>query len=83
MATKIGDVMTRRPRAVDSKTPLNEVAAVMESDDVGAVPLVEGDRLVGIVTDRDIVLRAIAKGKDPKGMLRSSSWPGTRCAESP
>jgi len=60
--------MTQRPRAVDPKTPLNEVAQVMESDDVGAVPLVEGDRLVGIVTDRDIVVRAIAKGKDPKGM---------------
>ena len=40
----------------------------MESEDVGAVPLVEGDRLVGMVTDRDIVVRAIAKGKDPRGM---------------
>jgi CBS domain-containing protein len=40
----------------------------MESEDVGAVPIVEGDRLVGIVTDRDIVVRAIAKGKDPRGM---------------
>ena len=40
----------------------------METEDVGAVPIVEGDRLVGIVTDRDIVVRAIAKGKDPRGM---------------
>jgi CBS domain-containing protein len=40
----------------------------MEAEDVGAVPVVEGDRLVGIVTDRDIVVRAIAKGKDPRGM---------------
>jgi CBS domain-containing protein len=40
----------------------------MQADDVGAVPLVEGDRLVGIVTDRDIVVRAIAKDKDPRGM---------------
>src|SRR5438045_5978012 len=71
MATKVGDVMTQRPRAVDPKTPLDEVAKVMESDDVGAVPLVEGDRLVGIVTDRDIVVRAIAKGKDPSGMPAS------------
>jgi CBS domain-containing protein len=68
MGTKVADVMTERPRAVTPQTPLNEVAQVMESDDVGAVPLVEGDRLVGIVTDRDIVVRAIAKGKDPKGM---------------
>jgi CBS domain-containing protein len=71
MGTKVADVMTQRPRAVNPHTPLNEVAQVMESDDVGAVPLVEGDRLVGIVTDRDIVVRAIAKGKDPKGMPAS------------
>jgi CBS domain-containing protein len=71
MATKVADVMTQRPRAVTPQTPLDEVAQVMESDDVGAVPLVEGDRLVGIVTDRDIVVRAIAKGKDPKGMPAS------------
>jgi CBS domain-containing protein len=68
MATKVEDVMTQRPRALDPKTPLNKVAEVMETDDVGAVPLVEDDRLVGIVTDRDIVVRAIAKGKDPSGM---------------
>ena len=71
MATKVADVMTQRPRALDPKTPLNEVAKVMETDDVGAVPLVDGDRLVGIVTDRDIVVRAIAKGKDPSGMPAS------------
>jgi CBS domain-containing protein len=71
MGTKVADVMTQRPRAVTPQTPLNEVAQVMESDDVGAIPLVEGDRLVGIVTDRDIVVRAIAKGKDPKGMPAS------------
>ena len=63
--------MTLRPRALDPKTPLNEVAKVMETDDVGAVPLVDDDRLVGIVTDRDIVVRAIAKGKDPSGMPAS------------
>ena len=68
MGTKVQDVMTTRPRAVTPQTPLSEVAEVMESEDVGAVPIVEGDRLVGIVTDRDIVVRAIAKGKDPRGM---------------
>src|SRR5829696_2294383 len=71
MATKVGDVMTSRPRAVTPQTPLNEVAQVMETEDVGSVPVVEGDRLVGIITDRDIVVRAIAKGKDPKGMPAS------------
>jgi CBS domain-containing protein len=71
MGTKVADVMTQRPRAMDPKTPLNEIAQVMEADDIGSVPLVEGDRLVGIVTDRDIVVRAVAKGKDPKGMPAS------------
>jgi CBS domain-containing protein len=71
MGTKVADVMTTRPRAVTPQTPLNEVAQVMESEDVGSVPVVDGDRLVGIVTDRDIVVRAIAKGKDPKGMPAS------------
>jgi CBS domain-containing protein len=68
MGTKVHDVMTTRPRAVTPQTPLSEVAELMETDDVGAVPIVDGDRLVGIVTDRDIVVRAIAKGKDPRGM---------------
>ena len=71
MGTKVADVMTERPRAVRPQTPLNEVAQVMEAEDVGAVPLVEGDRLVGIVTDRDIVVRAVAKGKDLTGMPAS------------
>lgn len=71
MGTKVADVMSQRPRAMNPKTPLNEIAQVMESDDIGAVPLVEGERLVGIVTDRDIVVRAVAKGKDLKGMPAS------------
>jgi CBS domain-containing protein len=65
--------MSSRPRAVSPQTPLSEVAEVMETEDVGAVPVVEGDRLVGIVTDRDIVVRAIAKGKDPRGMPASEA----------
>jgi CBS domain-containing protein len=68
MGTKVKDVMTERPRAVTPQTPLSEIAELMETEDVGSVPVVEGDRLVGIVTDRDIVVRAIAKGKDPRGM---------------
>ena len=64
--------MTGRPRAVTPETPLTEVAHMMEMEDVGSIPVVENDRLVGIVTDRDIVVRAIAKGKDPKGMPASA-----------
>jgi len=40
----------------------------METEDVGSLPILDGDQLAGVVTDRDIVIRAIAKGKDPRGM---------------
>ena len=72
MGAKVSDVMTGRPRAVTPQTLLTEVAELMEAEDVGSIPVVEDDRLVGIITDRDIVVRAIAKGKDPKGMPASA-----------
>jgi CBS domain-containing protein len=72
MGTKVREVMTTRPRSVTPQTPLNEVARLMAADDVGAIPVVDGDRLVGIVTDRDIVVRAIAKDKDTRGMPASA-----------
>jgi len=57
--------MTDRPRAVTPQTTLTQVAEVMDSEDVGAIPIVDGDRLVGMVTDRDIVVRAVARGSNP------------------
>ena len=68
MGKKVHEVMTGRPRAVAPDTPLSEAAQLMESEDVGALPVVEGDSVTGMVTDRDIVVRAVAKGKDPRGM---------------
>ncbi|MEO0360760.1 MAG: CBS domain-containing protein [Pseudomonadota bacterium] len=52
-------------------TSLAEIAALMRSNDIGAVPIGENDRLVGMVTDRDIALRAFADGKDPSAMTAS------------
>jgi len=67
MGTKIADLMTQRPRAVDPQTPVQEAARLMELEDVGSLPVVErGARLVGIVTDRDIALRVVARGLDPE-----------------
>lgn len=68
MGTKVHEAMTDRPRAVTTETPLSEVAQLMKSDDIGSIPVLEGDQLAGMVTDRDIVVRAIAEGKDPRGM---------------
>lgn len=68
MGTKVRDVMTSRPRCVSPDTPVTEAAELMESEDVGSLPVLEGDELAGMITDRDIVIRAIARGKDPRGM---------------
>lgn len=68
MGTKVHEVMTDSPRCVTPETPVTEAAQLMESEDVGSLPVLEGEQLAGVVTDRDIVVRAIAKGKDPRGM---------------
>lgn len=60
----VKDVMTTRPTCVTRDTTLRQVAELMQSEDVGAIPVVDGDFLVGMVTDRDIVIRAIARGLD-------------------
>jgi CBS domain-containing protein len=64
----VRDVMTARPRYATPDTPLSQVAELMETEDIGAIPILDGDRLVGMITDRDIVVRAVAKDKDPRRM---------------
>ena len=63
---KIKDVMTTSVECVRPETTLQEAAAKMRSLNVGSLPVCEGDRPIGIVTDRDIVIRAIAEGRDPR-----------------
>jgi CBS domain-containing protein len=58
------EIMTSAVRTAASDTPLREVAVLMREGDMGAVPIVDGGKLVGIVTDRDIVVRAVAESKD-------------------
>ena len=60
----IRDAMTSNPKTVETGTSAQEAARLMKSEDVGSIPIVEGDRLVGIVTDRDIALKIVAEGKD-------------------
>ena len=68
MGTKVHEAMTDRPRCVTSETTVLDAAALMAHEDVGSLPILEQERLVGVVTDRDIVVRAVAEGKDPSGM---------------
>src|SRR6476659_317974 len=68
MGTKVHEVMSDSPRCVTPETPVSEAAELMESEDIGSLPILDGEQLAGMVTDRDIVIRAVAKGKDPRGM---------------
>lgn len=62
--TTVTDVMTRNVRTLSPGSTITEAAKAMEEMDVGVIPVCEGDSLVGMVTDRDIVVRAVARGLD-------------------
>jgi len=68
MGTSIRDAMTSNPSNVEMSSSVVEAARLMKSEDVGSIPVTEGDRLVGIVTDRDIAIRVVAEGKDVQGV---------------
>jgi CBS domain-containing protein len=57
--------MTPNPEGISSDGTLQEAAHYMKDMDVGILPVIEGDSLVGVVTDRDIVVRALAEDRDP------------------
>ena len=63
---KVRELMTTEPVTVEPNATLGEVATLMKQEDCGSIPVVEAGRLVGIVTDRDIVIRGIAAGSDPR-----------------
>jgi CBS domain-containing protein len=63
---QLKDVMTRDVEVIHPDAPIEEAAAKMKALDVGPVPVCDGDRLLGILTDRDITVRATAAGRDPK-----------------
>ena len=61
MGKSIQDVMTSNPCAIDANQPVSYAAKMMKDEDVGLAPIVEGDRLVGALTDRDITVRVVAQ----------------------
>src|SRR5213593_226841 len=69
MTTRVRDAMTPSVTTASPTQSLAEAAEMMKRDDVGSIPVVDDDRLVGIVTDRDIVVRAVAERRDPQAML--------------
>jgi CBS domain-containing protein len=65
MGQSIRDLMTENPCSIDADKPVAYAAKMMRDEDVGLAPIVEGDKLVGTLTDRDIAIRVVAEGKDP------------------
>jgi CBS domain-containing protein len=62
---QLKDVMTRQVEVVSPNATLEEAARKMKDLDVGPIPVCDGDRLVGMITDRDLTVRATAAGKNP------------------
>jgi CBS domain-containing protein len=62
---QVRNVMTQNPTSCDPAASAVEAARVMASENVGSVPVVKDRRLVGLVTDRDLVVRVLAEGRDP------------------
>ncbi|HZS25279.1 MAG TPA: CBS domain-containing protein [Gaiellaceae bacterium] len=68
MARSIRELMTDNPRSMESGQTVMEAARLMRDEDVGIIPVVEGEKLVGMVTDRDIAVRVVAEGKSPESV---------------
>jgi len=67
---KIKEVMTRDVRLIEPAHTIRDAARLMAEMDAGIIPVREGDRLVGMITDRDIAIRAVAQGKGPETSIR-------------
>jgi CBS domain-containing protein len=61
----VREAMTTSPRSIERRETVAQAARMMASEDVGSLPVVEGGDLVGMVTDRDLVLQVLAKDLDP------------------
>jgi CBS domain-containing protein len=77
-STTVKDVMTSGPTSIASDAMVVEAARRMLSEDVGSLPVVDGDQVVGMITDRDVVLQVVAKDLDANKVPVS-----TVCSESP
>ncbi len=65
MATLVREAMTPSPQTISPGMNAADAAGMMKSEDVGVLPVVDGGRLVGLVTDRDLVVRVVASRRDP------------------
>jgi CBS domain-containing protein len=68
MAESIRDLMTTNPRSVESGSTVVEAARLMRDENAGLIPVCEGGKLDGTVTDRDIAIRVVAEGREPESI---------------
>jgi len=68
---RINEIMTPNPQSIGPDDTLAQAAAKMKELNVGILPVCKNDRMVGILTDRDIVIRAVANGMDPDASVRT------------
>lgn len=76
---QVREIMTPSPTIVPPDCSLKDLAAKMRDQDIGALPVCDGDRLVGMVTDRDIVVRGVAMDKSADAAVRDVMSPGSAC----
>jgi CBS domain-containing protein len=77
---KISEVMTREVATVRADQTAQEAASFMLQGDAGSIPVTEGDRLIGMITDRDIAVRGVAHGHGPDTPVRDLMSSGLVCA---
>ena len=77
---KVSEVMTREVATVDADQSAQEAANFMLQGDAGSIPVTDGDRLIGMITDRDITVRGIAQGRGPDTPVRELMSEGLICA---
>jgi len=77
---KVSEVMTREVATVSPDQPVQEAASFMLRADAGSIPVTDGDRLIGMITDRDIAVRGVAKGYGPETPVRELMTNDIICA---
>jgi CBS domain-containing protein len=79
-AMKISEVMTTDVQTISADQTAREAASFMLHAEAGSIPVCEGDKVIGIITDRDIAVRGVAEGRGPDTLVRDLMSDGIICA---
>ncbi|HEX3422497.1 MAG TPA: CBS domain-containing protein [Sphingomicrobium sp.] len=77
---KVSEVMTRDVQTVRPDQPVKDAASFMLNADAGSIPVIDGERIIGMITDRDIAVRGVAKGYGPDTPVRELMTDDIICA---